>query len=112
MSDWPVRLLVAVIVCGLVVWGISAYLWLVPILGVALNIAGSALVGLPLWELIWRATMGRDETPVSPALARRRCPASGLPITLNGDAGPDSLSCAGCDCPGYDPADPRIGVCR
>lgn len=41
-------------------------------------------------------------------LSERECPYSGLRLTRNGNAGPDSLSCWVCDCFGFDPDDKRI----
>lgn len=43
-------------------------------------------------------------------LAKGKCPYSGLELTFDGDAGPDSLSCWVCDCFGFDPKDKRLGT--
>ena len=45
------------------------------------------------------------------SLSERCCPYSGLPLQPHSWITPgDSLSCAVCDCFGYDPDDERIGA--
>jgi len=44
------------------------------------------------------------------SLGGKWCPHSGEPLTRNGEAGRDKMSCVVCDCFGFDPKDPRIGA--
>lgn len=50
------------------------------------------------------------EAHVVRALADKKCPNTSLPLSLGGEAGPQSMSCAVCDCFGFIPRDPRIGA--